>query len=74
MDNNRCEGVWSDEIIALLKEVRPLAAFEELAHTFDGLVVDQDGRVAVNPGLPRLKVKSLKLSNYKFMTGGLSIS
>lgn len=73
LDGNRCEGVWSDEILRHLNKVRPAAQYEELAHTFPGLAWTAEGKVAVTSGPRPLKCKSLKLSNYRLLTGGIVV-
>ncbi|KAJ9150248.1 F-box-like domain-containing protein [Pleurostoma richardsiae] len=68
-----CSGVWSDEILAELNRVRPDARFEDLSDSFGEVGYNKDGRMVISPEFPCSRVLSLKLSNYRFLTGGIAI-
>jgi hypothetical protein len=74
--NHRCAGVWSDAILAELSRCRPGARFDELAETFGEIGYSKEGHMTISPGFSKSasKARSLKLSNYTLLSGGISIS
>lgn len=67
-----CSGVWSESIVTEMARVRPTVQFNELAESFGEVGYNKDGRMVINPDFPRSR--SLKLSNYQYLTGGITIS
>ena len=70
LQNNRCSGIWNDEILALLGTARPEAGFERLGDDVVGMRGwDKEGRVCV--GYPVLRPRSIKVGNYKAFAEGV---
>lgn len=65
MKDNRCSGLWSDEILAALSTARPAASFYELSESFGGISYDKDGKIVPGVGFPRTKPRSIKVSSYE---------
>lgn len=57
-----------------LKRVRPEAQFEELSESLGEVGYNKDGRMVISPEFPRSRVLSLKLSNYRYLTGGIAVT
>jgi hypothetical protein len=70
--DGRCFGVWSDHIVAEMNRVRPTVQFDDLAESFGEVSVNKEGRMVINPEFPRSR--SLKLANYQYLTGAITIN
>lgn len=78
MQNDRCSGVWSPQVISELNRVRPTASFVELSETFGNISYNKEGRMVVtpdpeNPDRKVSQVSSLKLSNYRLLAHRITI-
>ena len=69
-----CTGVWSPKIVKELNTVRPDIQFVELSDSFGEVGFNKEGRIYINPEYPRTKVQSLKLSNYAYLSGAITLS
>jgi hypothetical protein len=58
--------------VAEMNRVRPFVQFDDLAESFGEVTINKDGRTVINPEFP--KSRSLKLSNYQYLTGAITIS
>ena len=74
MRNGKCSGVWSNNILTELSQVRPDAAFTELSESFGNIIYNKDGRMVITPEYPRTRITSLKLDNYKSLAIGINHS
>lgn len=73
MQNGKCTGVWSEQIIAELNKVRPNTTFPGLSDTFGSIVYSKDGRMIIAPEPSRARITSLKLSNYRSLATRITI-
>ena len=72
LQNNKCTGVWNEEILAALGVGRPGARFAELMDDCGSArcndLAGKDGRI-LESGWPRTRPRSIKLSSYKALAG-----
>ena len=63
LQNNVCTGIWTEEILSTLHQVRPAAAFAVLNEDqgYDG--VRKEGRI-LDVGWPRQRPMSIKVASY----------
>ncbi|KAM0455318.1 hypothetical protein ACHAPV_000614 [Trichoderma viride] len=73
MQNGKCTGVWSEQIIAEMNRVRPETTFPGLSDTFGNIVYSKDGRMIIAPEPSRPRITSLKLSNYRSLATRITI-
>lgn len=73
MQNGKCTGVWSEQIIAGINRVRPETTFPGLSDTFGNIVYSKDGRMIIAPEPSRPRITSLKLSNYRSLATRITI-
>lgn len=73
MQNGKCTGVWSEQIIAEMNRVRPETSFPGLSDTFGNIVYSKDGRMIIAPEQSRSRITSLKLSNYRSLATRITI-
>ncbi|UKZ65455.1 uncharacterized protein TrAtP1_006651 [Trichoderma atroviride] len=73
MQNGKCTGVWSEQIIAEMNRVRPETSFPGLSDTFGNIVYSKDGRMIIAPEPSRSRITSLKLSNYRSLATRITI-
>lgn len=73
LQNDRCEGVWSEKIIEEMARVRPQVSFGELSHSFGNITYNKEGRMVVAPESPNAKITSLKLENYRLLAHRITI-
>ncbi|PNP44704.1 hypothetical protein TGAMA5MH_03511 [Trichoderma gamsii] len=73
MQNGKCTGVWSEQIIAELNRVRPETTFPGLSDTFGNIVYSKDGRMIIAAEPSRQRITSLKLSNYRSLATRITI-
>ena len=67
--NEKCYGLWNEEILDLLAAVRPGLAYEELGEGIGASWRKDDGGVNVIGGMlyPRSKPKAIKSSSYRIL-------
>ena len=63
LQNNRCTGIWNDEILLLLSQGRPKARFAQLSEDLGCSGSAKEGRPSANDW-PRQRPKSIKVSSY----------
>ncbi|KAL7901829.1 hypothetical protein HDV63DRAFT_394816 [Trichoderma sp. SZMC 28014] len=73
MQNGKCTGVWSEQIIAEMNRVRPETTFPGLSETFGNVIYSKDGRMIIAPEPSRPRITSLKLSNYRSLATRITI-
>jgi len=63
--DNKCTGLWSEQILETLHETRPTAHFEELS---DGIVPQYGTNNQIAGAIyPRARPRSIKASTYKII-------
>lgn len=73
LQNDRCEGVWSEKIISEMARVRPQVTFADISHSFGNITYNKEGRMVVTPENPNAKISSLKLDNYRLLAHRITI-
>ncbi|KAL7924089.1 hypothetical protein ACQKWADRAFT_287222 [Trichoderma austrokoningii] len=73
MQNGKCTGVWSEQIISEMNKVRPDATFPGLSDSFGNIVYSKDGRMMIAPEPSRPRITSLRLSNYRSLATRITI-
>lgn len=73
LQNNKCTGVWSGEIIDEMSRVRPQVQWDEISDSFGNIVYNKEGRMVISPEEPGRKITSLKLSNYRLLSHRITI-
>ncbi|KAI3324868.1 hypothetical protein HD806DRAFT_521888 [Xylariaceae sp. AK1471] len=68
-----CSGVWSEQILEEIHQVRPNIRFEEMVDSFGEVGYNKEGRLIISPDFPKSRVLSLKLANYAMLSGGITI-
>ena len=63
LQNNRCTGIWNEEILTLLNQGRPTAEFAELREGLGCSGLDKEGRLSATEW-PRQRPKSIKVGSY----------
>lgn len=66
-----CSGVWSEQIVKLMAEVRPEVTFVPFVETWDAVGEYLVDKFYVHIGVRREQMKSLKLSNYGLLAEGI---
>ena len=68
MERNRVYGIWNEEIVERLHEVRRETSYDELGDGIElglGAVRKEDGERSVGSLYPRFKPRSIKTSSYR---------
>lgn len=73
LNNNQCTGIWSDTIVETLAHTRPKASFCEKSETL-GDIGFKDGQLLGSPTFSKTKPRSVKVSSYLSLSGGITIN
>ena len=67
MEHNKVYGIWNEEIVERLSEVRAETSYEELGDGIDvsGMARKEDGERSLGSLYPRFKPRSIKGSSYR---------
>ena len=69
LQNNRCSGIWNDDIISALTASRPAVSFSNLGEELGTRGTDKDGRIVV--GWPVTRPRSIKVGSYAAFDQGI---
>jgi hypothetical protein len=71
LENNICTGIWSDLLVDTLAKSRPSATYVEKSElSFES----KDGQPLNPSNLPKSRPKSIKVSDYLKVSGGIGIT
>lgn len=72
--NNKCTGIWSDEIVEALSKARPSASFAEKSEVLAEEMMFKDGQLLRTTPLPRPRPDSIKVASYMTLFPGITIT
>ena len=75
LQDGRCWGVWSYEIVQHMARLRPRVQFAELIESFGEVVWNRErGMMIITPEHPKKRLESIKLSNYASLVTRMAIN
>ncbi|KAM3083956.1 hypothetical protein ACMFMG_001934 [Clarireedia jacksonii] len=74
MVQNRCTGIWSNQIVEELAKSRSSAYFVEKAETLGEVEVGKDGQFLTGPTFSKTRPLSIKVSSYLALSSGSPIT
>jgi hypothetical protein len=74
LQNNRCTGIWSDQIVECLSKSRPGASFVEKSDGLGDATFFKDGQLLRPPPLSKPRPASIKVSSYLTLCSGITIT
>jgi hypothetical protein len=73
MKDGWVSGLWSDDVLAELARSRPSLRYDAVREDFGEITVNKEGRIVISPYYPRPRVLGLKLSNYAYLSEGVTM-
>jgi len=74
LQDNKCTGIWSDQIVEDLARTRPGASFAEKSESLGDVPLFKDGQLLGPPTLSKTRPSSIKISTYASLSGGITIT
>ncbi len=74
LKDNKCFGLWSDDILTALSIARPTASYLELSEDFGGIIYDKDGKLVPGATFPRTRPLSMKVASYEALSNEIVIN
>ena len=74
LEDNKCTGIWSDQIIDTLARTRPGATYYDRPDSSAEANCLKDGQLLSAPTFSKSRLQSIKVSSYLSLSGGITIT
>ena len=74
LEDNKCTGIWSDQIIDTLARTRPGAAYFDRSDASGEPSCVKDGQFPSTPHFLKTRPQTIKVSSYLSLSGGITIT
>jgi hypothetical protein len=74
LEDNRCTGIWSDQILDTLSKTRPGASYLQILDPPVDEDVSKEGHADGPPTFSKSRLQSIKVSSYLSLSGGITIT